>query len=243
MNISNKEIREIKELYKTAEQAREQAKEKIRNLQERIKKGGKSDNPIQDFVILHCSSVSPEYQKVLKDLEDKLEGKEGKEILIAKEIMYEERDKIFLEGSGFEQGKEIMAPPKHYSEELELKIGIISGDSGFNVKDGEMVIPTQGNRHLESKHKYPKYSDSDLGKFQDVKWEEISGEIKIQKGDLNYLIAIKAESYTPISSLIAEPKILIGKEVEEYFTTCENIDDAYCKAMDLLQNKINSKDK
>ncbi len=238
MAISDKDIMEIRDLYKTAEQAKEQAEEKIRNLQEKIKKGAKSGNLIQDFVILHCSSISPKYQQVLKNLEEKINSQEGKEILIAKETKFEDDGVRYLT-------HRLIPPPKHYKVNLELKIGIISRDiTCWNVLDGEMVIPVQNNKHLEARYEYQDWSGSDLGKFQEVEWQKKSGEIKLQKGDLNYLIAIKAESYTSrYSGLIAEPKILIGQKVEDYFTILGNIDDSYCKAMDLLQDKVSSTDK
>jgi hypothetical protein len=234
MYITNKDIGEINELYKTAEQANKKAEEKIKNLQEKIKKGAKSDNPIQDLVILHFSSISKKYQQVLRDFEERINNGEGKEILIAKETTFEEDDIHYL-------GKCLIPRPRNYRTNLELKVGMIGGEVGWNVKDGEMVIPVQNNEHLEARYEYMTYGDFDLGKFQSVEWQEKAGPI-VEK-DLGFLIARKLKNSGELIinryPHVATTKILIGKEVEEYFTINNVIDDAYCKAIDLLENKIN----
>lgn len=77
------EIKELEELKNQSNKATENYYAKIHELKENIMQGWTTGNKIQDFVILSCNSLNnKEIETSLKNLEEKLKGNKGKEILV-----------------------------------------------------------------------------------------------------------------------------------------------------------------
>ena len=226
--ILSQDYQNVRKMYSDAQELNKRAGEAIKKLKERIAQGADSEDVVADFVLFNFGSVLKEHQKPYRDLDKKLKDKKGEEFLIAYEIRTEE-------GLLELEGERMMPSPKNFKIELYLRMGILTGNPEFKAREGELVIPTA--RYVESKQDYLDLG-VDSAKFFNLEWKLVEGAIKEKRDNLINLV-LMMEKPSSIFSLMdshveSEFKIYVGKEVPEYFTTDGNIDDAYCKAVDLL---------
>jgi len=206
---------------------------------------------IKAFTTVLLGQWDDETTKPFRDLQEKVEENQGKEVLVIKSTTSEEGPLIeyCLESQG------IMPPPKFYITKLDLKLGKISSplESNIQTKEiGSVKVPTGEIVIPVLKTLSASLTCYDLGEnplfSKDLKWMVYEGPIKEELLDLPHLLSEKITnkfmSYLPSSYSLPEKqsKILFDKEVEEYFTKSLNGEEFYQKVQGTLkeheQNKV-----
>jgi len=210
-----KDIESIQGLTQESKSAQSEANEKVFELREKILGGESTGDLIRDFVIVNALSFSEEYEKPYRETAEKLNNKSGSQVLVV-----DERKDLLVHSS---------LPMSSYESWMIgikeiLRLGVLTGELEFDVKEGYVIFPTQ-NHAL----KYDKFHGE---------WELQEGAIRIASRDFVHLgndIKIRTRGCSSLSDLEKSLKIFLDDEVREYFEK-DKID--YVKALDLLGQEV-----
>jgi hypothetical protein len=212
------EIREILELNaeakgldKTAGSVNDEARNKLKDLAERIKKGESTGDTVRDFVIAHSLAVCPDAEKQYRTLLEKF--KAGSRFLIV------EKREAMHGCPG------IIPPPRSEYErfmhiDTELKLGVLISGVELDINSGNIVFPTE---------KYARRHD-----WRSDKWELKQGKLGLawyRISELNRDFREKLSRKFPWLCSSDSIQIFAGDEASSYF--CSKI-ALYAEALLLL---------
>lgn len=215
------EIEKIRELDKKSSATRSEAYEKLKALQERIREGKEfTGDKIKDFVIGGIGSISEKTAKPYRELDVRLKGKIGDQILVVRK---EEEENLIMRLSLFGDG--LMPRMDSFREvRTTLELGVLSAKSlNFDIIKGCMLLPTDN---------YVKRS------YRKDGWKLIEGPINIWWVKFMQKDEKVHDPFSLEESDSCKLSIRIGDEVERYFKRpLRELDTTYVDALNLLGAK------
>ena len=214
------DIQDILELDNKSSFAQSEASEKLRRLQEKIKRGDSTGDRIKDFVIANLGTLFPEAEEPYRKIEERLKNGEGHQIL----VVWQSESIHGCTGIVSSQ----YLDPMFIGIDTELKLGVLTSGLELNIKEGKIIFPTE---------KYVKKEDGNSRK----KWELKEGPITLDWYEFTSLDKEIYRRSTKMPNDFAHLKnsliFHLGKEVEQYFEGDSYLDTSYVEALNLLEHK------
>lgn len=212
------DIESILELRNQRSSAQSEASERLKQLQEKIKKGESTGDKIRDFVIVNLGTLSPDAEKLYRETEAKLRNSAGNQILV-------------VEQSESIHGCPGIVPPQYINPmfigiDTELRLGVLTSGLELDIGGGKIVFPTE--RHAR------KYDWRSMNR-----WELEEGPISFSCYEFRNLGKDVHRRMAPMpndfSAHFEHGLILyLGEEVEQYFVGNRHLDTSYVEALNLL---------
>lgn len=193
----------------------------IDDLRCEIKRGKSTGDKVKDYILAQYGSLDEECAKPLRDLEEKIKGNVGKQVL------------TILQVEGIRGCPGIVAPqridPLFIGIDMTRSLGFLKGDLELNVNNGDIIIQTEN--HVES--------------YNNGKWKLKDGSIKLKYFSLKNLgkeVQRTTHSVPNDFSYKWQEALLlyVGYEVEKLFRGdgIRGMDLSYVHALKLLEAKI-----
>jgi len=193
----------------------------INDLRCEIKRGKSIGDKVKDYILAQYGSLDEECAKPLRDLEEKIKGNVGKQVL------------TILQVEGIRGCPGIVAPqridPLFIGIDMTRSLGFLKGDLELNVNNGDIIIQTEN--HVES--------------YNNGKWKLKDGSIKLKYFSLKNLgkeVQRTTHSVPNDFSYKWQEALLlyVGYEVEKLFRGdgIRGMDLSYVHALKLLEAKI-----
>ena len=194
----------LEEDLQKALEAKDKGNQGVAALKACIVNGESLGNPIKDYLFVQYGMTEfPGVEEQLKKLSDKIKAYNDQQVM----VLYTKEEVISKGDGGCFGGGDLTR--------LEItgqQLGILNGELKFNLTNGNIVLPT--NKHVQ------KGDDLHIWDVSGFSWEVKEGNIAIS--GYHY-----QPSYFMEDHKLSKPKILLGDEVELYFSVGSSYFEQY----------------
>jgi len=191
----------LEEDLQKAQENKSKGNQELAALKERIAKGESLGNPIKDYLFVFYGTTDfPAVEERLQKLSETIQAHNGQQAM----VLYIQ-SKLVHEGGCW-------GGPEYNKEVIGQQFGVLDGELTFNLENGGVVLPT--SKHVQ------KGEDPYLWRVDEKSW-------KLKEE----CITIPGYNFTPSHFFggdnLPKPELLLGDEVELYFSTGRSYFESY----------------